>query len=157
MVLILPIALDTNVLVYAEQFRRVPADAAKAEIATRLVAGLIAHKSAPVIALQSLAELHRVLIVKAKLPPVAAAQSVRTWRRTGSIVAADETVFESALQLATEHRLQIYDAIIVASAVRAGADILLSEDMQQGFTWRGVTITNPFAPELDPWLADLLR
>lgn len=72
-------------------------------------------------------------------------------------MAADETVFESALQLATEHRLQIYDAIILASAVQAGADILLSEDMQHGFTWRGVAVVNPFAPEPDPRIAALLR
>jgi hypothetical protein len=34
--------------------------------------------------------------------------------------------------------------------------LLLSEDLQEGFTWRGVTVTNPFASALHPLLAALL-
>ena len=34
--------------------------------------------------------------------------------------------------------------------------LLLSEDLQEGFTWRGVTVVNPFAPTLHPVLAALL-
>jgi len=36
-------------------------------------------------------------------------------------------------------------------AADAGCRLLLSEDLQHGFTWRGVTVVNPFlspAPEL---------
>jgi hypothetical protein len=35
--------------------------------------------------------------------------------------------------------------------------LFLSEDLQEGFTWGGVTVTNPFAPALHPLLAVLLR
>ena len=30
------------------------------------------------------------------------------------------------------------------------------DHLQEGFTWRGVTVTNPFAPTLHPILAALL-
>jgi hypothetical protein len=39
---------------------------------------------------------------------------------------------------------------------RGGFRLLLSEDLQDGFTWRGVTVTNPFAAALHPLLAALL-
>ena len=43
------------------------------------------------------------------------------------------------------HRLQVYDAMIVASALLAGCDELLSEDMQDGLLIEGaLTIRNPF-------------
>lgn len=38
-----------------------------------------------------------------------------------------------------------------------GADLLLSEDLQDGFAWRGVTIVNPFADVPHPLLTALLR
>jgi predicted nucleic acid-binding protein len=71
-------------------------------------------------------------------------------------VPTDEAVFDAALELASHHHFQIYDAIILAAAVQVRCDLLLSEDMQDGFAWRGVTIANPFAATLEPRLARLL-
>jgi predicted nucleic acid-binding protein len=48
------------------------------------------------------------------------------------------------VSLAREHGLSFYDALIVASAVEAGCDILYSEDMQHGRTFGGLGIVNPF-------------
>jgi predicted nucleic acid-binding protein len=45
---------------------------------------------------------------------------------------------------------------VLAASAEAGCRLLLSEDLQEGFTWRGVTVTNPFAPTLNPILAALL-
>jgi predicted nucleic acid-binding protein len=49
-----------------------------------------------------------------------------------------------ARALAEEHRLSFYDALIIASAIEAGCDILYSEDMQHGRTIGGLAIVNPF-------------
>jgi hypothetical protein len=35
--------------------------------------------------------------------------------------------------------------------------LLLSEDLQDGFTWHGVTVTNPFAPRKHALLDALLN
>ena len=52
---------------------------------------------------------------------------------------------EAALALASQHSFSLYDALIVASALDAGCDILLSEDMQHGRVIDArLTITNPF-------------
>jgi len=64
--------------------------------------------------------------------------------------------FQAALDLNVDHKLQIWDALILAVAAEQHCRILLTEDMHAGFTWRGVTLVNPFAPEIDPLLEQLL-
>jgi len=50
----------------------------------------------------------------------------------------------AARALAEDHRLSFYDALIVASAIEAGCNVLYSEDMQHGRAIGGLTIANPF-------------
>ena len=49
-----------------------------------------------------------------------------------------------ALDLAARHALSWYDALIVASAIEAGCEILYSEDLQHGWKAAGVEVVNPF-------------
>ena len=62
----------------------------------------------------------------------------------------------NATDLAADHGLTIWDSVVLAAAAEAGCRLLLSEDLQEGFTWRGVTVANPFAPTQNPILAALL-
>jgi predicted nucleic acid-binding protein len=59
-------------------------------------------------------------------------------------VATSPAVLFDAMELVTSHRLSFWDAIMLAAAAHSGCRLLISEDMQDGFTWRGVTIRNPF-------------
>lgn len=52
---------------------------------------------------------------------------------------------DEAMEVATAHRLAFWDAVMLAAAAQANCRILLSEGLQDGFTWRGVTVRNPFA------------
>ena len=52
----------------------------------------------------------------------------------------------AAADLATDHQLGIWDAVILSAASQAGCRLLLSEDLHEGFTWAGVTVVNPFSP-----------
>jgi predicted nucleic acid-binding protein len=61
-----------------------------------------------------------------------------------------------AIDLAADHRIGIWDSVIISVAAETGCRVLLSEDMQDGFTWRGVTVVNPFAEQRHPLLASLL-
>jgi len=65
-------------------------------------------------------------------------------------------LFDAALDLAVDHRLSIWDAVIFNAAAEAGCRLLLSEDLAEGFTWRGLRIVNPFAASPHPLLARLL-
>ena len=46
--------------------------------------------------------------------------------------------------------------MILAAAAEAGADVLLSDDLQEGFTWRGLTVCNPFTAEPDARIAQAI-
>jgi predicted nucleic acid-binding protein len=59
-------------------------------------------------------------------------------------LALTHDVHRVAREFAEEHRISFYDALIVASAIEAGCDILYSEDMQHGRSIGGLAIVNPF-------------
>jgi hypothetical protein len=51
----------------------------------------------------------------------------------------------AAFRIEDEARIGFWDALIVAGALKAGADRILSEDLNPGQTISGVRIENPFA------------
>ena len=145
------IAIDTNVLVYGEA---VDHGAAQERARIAIYAAL---DIGAVIPAQVLAELFRVLLRKGRLTPVAARERVARYQRSALVAPTTDVTLSVALDLAAEHRLQIFDAIILAASAEAGCRMLLSEDMQDGFVWHGVTVVSPFAAVPHPLLADLLR
>ena len=46
--------------------------------------------------------------------------------------------------------------VVLASAAEGGCRLLLSEDLQNGLTWSGVTVANPFLKEKHELLEGLL-
>jgi len=150
------IALDTNVLVYAEGINHHPDDAAKVVLSRALADGLRHAAQRPVLVTQALAELHRLLIRIGRYSPARASETVRNWQALGETVLIGAGGFEAALTLAADHNLQIFDALIMAAAAEAGCDLLVSEDLHDGFVWRGVTVTNPFGRHPDPRLRPFL-
>jgi predicted nucleic acid-binding protein len=143
------LALDTNILVYAEGVNGRARAADARALLGRLSPELV------IIPVQALGELYTVLTRKAGWPEARARAAVTGWRDAYALHATSETVFLSALDLASAHRLSMWDAIILAVAAEAGCRLLLSEDLQSGLTWRGVTVVDPFAEETHPLLAAL--
>lgn len=144
------VALDTNVLAYAEGTN----GAAMRDKALKLVQGLPA--ASVVLPVQALGELFSVLVRKARRRPVRARAAILAWRDAYPVVDTSATVMVNAADLASDHGLSIWDSVVVSAAAEAECRLLLSEDLQEGFTWRGVTVTNPFAATVHPLLAALL-
>jgi predicted nucleic acid-binding protein len=144
------IALDTNVLAYAEGVN----GAVMRDKALKLLQRL--PPTAIVLPVQTLGELFNVLVRKAKRRPSRARAAVLSWRDAYAVVETSAAVILSATDLASDHGLSIWDSVVLAASADAECRLLLSEDLQEGFTWRGVTVTNPFAPTLHPILAALL-
>lgn len=144
-------ALDTNILVYAEGAN----DSARRDAALDLLDRLSPDEA--IIPLQVLGELFNVLVRKAGMPRDHARQRVLYWGDSYTIIESSREVMQAALDLATDHQFSIWDAIVVSAASRAGCRVLLSEDMQPGFTWGGVTVVNPFAAPRHALLAALLE
>jgi predicted nucleic acid-binding protein len=62
-----------------------------------------------------------------------------------------------ALELAADKRLSLWAALLLATAERNACEIVLSEDMQDGAQFGGVTILDPLVGEVLPVrLAELL-
>ncbi|HEV2687411.1 MAG TPA: PIN domain-containing protein [Bryobacteraceae bacterium] len=144
------VALDTNVLAYAEATNGGAMRDKALELIQRLPQGAI------VLPVQTLGELFNVLVRKAKRRPARARAAVLSWRDAYPTVETSANVMVHATDLASDHGLSIWDSVILAASAEAGCRLLLSEDLQEGFTWRGVTVTNPFAPALHTLLAALL-
>jgi predicted nucleic acid-binding protein len=144
-------ALDTNVLAYAAGVDRSPDDGAKIDAARALIARL-ATRAMLVAPVQALAELYVVLTRAGETREGARETVLRMHAAFGHADSASATLL-SALDAATAHKLQLWDALILTAAAEAGCTLLLSEDMGPGLTWRGVTVVNPFAAVPDRRLA----
>jgi predicted nucleic acid-binding protein len=145
------IALDTNVLAYAEGVNTRSRQAAARTLLRSLARGRI------LLPVQVLGELFAVLVRKADLTPAKARPIVMGWAAAVQLIDTSPEVISDATELARDHQLYIWDAVIVAASARAGCSLLLSEDMHDGFVWSGVTVANPFATVHNPLLAKLLN
>jgi predicted nucleic acid-binding protein len=141
------IAFDSNVLIYAARVWKVEADKEKS---SRLDPILVAlhDKAEIVVPFQVLGEcynvMHRYGYARDRCRAI-----IQDWCEQFQTVPNSATTFDAALDLATEHKLQFWDALILSAAADAGCSLLLSEDLQAGFTWRGVRVVDPFAKKMD--------
>ena len=126
---------DTNVLIYAA----IAEDARSARAEEFLYAG-------GTISVQVLNEL--VSVARRKLgTPWADVKAALRWIRTlcPHPVSLTIGIHEHALRIAERYAFQIYDALILSSALEANCDVLYSEDFQDGQEVEGLMIRNPFA------------
>lgn len=144
------VALDTNIMAYAEGVD----DDRKQAMATDLVMRL--PPGSAVLPLQTLGELFNVLVHKAGRSREAARAAVLKWRDGFPVVETSAAIVVAATDLAVDHQLKIWDSVILSASAHAGCRLLLSEDFQDGFTWSGTTVANPFAPSQHPLLKALL-
>jgi predicted nucleic acid-binding protein len=144
------IAIDTNVLAYAEGIDDLDRKAASLTVIRSLPGDAI------VIAVQALGELFNVL-VRRGWPVARVLDVISAWHDGYTIAPTTPSAMAAAVDLAAAHRLHIWDAVMVSVAAESGCRALLSEDMQDGFTWRGVTVVNPFVSPRHPVLTAMLE
>ncbi|MEI6703344.1 MAG: PIN domain-containing protein [Deltaproteobacteria bacterium] len=144
------VAIDTNILGYAEGV----GDAARRDTALDLITRL--PPECVLIPAQVLGELFRVLTGKVKCPPEMARARILQWADSFEVADSTWASFQSAFDLTVDHGLQIWDALILAVTAENRCRILLSEDMQDGFTWRGVTVVNPYRIPSHPLLSSMI-
>jgi predicted nucleic acid-binding protein len=92
-----------------------------------------------------LGELLAVLVRKAGRSPQQARNAILSWQDAFSLIETSPSVLMMAIDLASHHQIGIWDAVILSAAAEAGCRVLLSEDLQSGFTWNKVTVVNPFS------------
>jgi len=133
--------VDTNVLVYARD-RRSPFKQKKAlDWLTALT-----NAKAMVISAQSLREYYnaasRALGSYVPIPLIRKdVVDLRVWLTPET----EHDHIEDAWALQDRFRVSFWDALIVASALRARCNFLLSEDLQADQDFAGLRVVNPFA------------
>jgi len=90
-------------------------------------------------------------------PELQVSATLEKWNALFETIPTTMDVMAEALQFSRRHRFQHWDSVIVCAAVSTDCSVLLSEDMQDGFIWRGLTVINPFAETVHPLLASLLE
>ena len=147
----LRIALDTNFMAYAEGV----GDAKRCKAARELLARLSGLQV--VVPAQTLGELHRVLVGKAGRTAADAKAAILSWSDAFDVADSTFEAMSAALDLAADHQIPIWDALILSVAADQQCRLLLSEDFQPGFTCRGVTVVNPFQSPQGALLAAALQ
>src|SRR5260370_5750250 len=139
------VALDINVLAYAEGVN----GAARQDTAVALLRQL--PEESAVVPVQALgARAQSGLAGKPR------SRSNPRRRDAFALAPTTEAAMISTIDLAADQRLGIWGSLMVSVATDSGCRMLLSEDLQDGFSWRGVTIVNPFSVNRHPFLEALL-
>lgn len=130
--------LDSNVIIYAAAGQR--EDLAKRRQARTLIATTDWGLSG-----QVLAETYDVLSRDAD-PPMPESE-IDLWierlsRRECDPV--DPPLVARGVAISRRYRIGYYDAAIIAAAERLGADVVYSEDLNDGQSYGSVTVRNPF-------------
>jgi predicted nucleic acid-binding protein len=144
------LALDTNVLAYAEGVNGTAMKRAASEIIARL------PEDSTFLPVQVLGELFHLLVRKAGRSTPRARAAILSWQDAFPLVETSPSVMLAAIDVAARHHFGIWDAVVLSASAAAGCRLLLSEDMHDGFTWNGVTITNPFSKTKHELLDSLL-
>lgn len=148
------VGLDSNILIYFAGIVRRAEDEAKIAVVRKMIdrIGRAATLIAPAQALGEVFTVMRRTRISANDARTTVMEFVGAFGGVGS----GPATLLAAADLAVDHKLQLWDALIVTAATEAGCSILLSEDMQHGFVTRGLTIVNPLAEGGHPRLAALL-
>jgi predicted nucleic acid-binding protein len=128
-------AVDTNVLIYLYD----SSNNGKRKIAESILA------DNPVLSTQVISEYINVTRRLLQLTKTEILLQTSALFYDCPIIPVSCHTITNAAQLTEKYDFQIFDAIIVASALEANCTILYSEDMQHGLLIDGLKIINPFA------------
>lgn len=132
--------LDTNILVYATAPDTPPE---KQQIAQDLLQQLFTHPKGCLPG-QVLSEYLAVVLRKKTMSHALAMETVGTWSQAARVLGVSSQTYEQAWNLATAHKYQVWDALIIATCAEHGIKKLFSEDAGSMKQPLGVRVINPF-------------
>lgn len=137
--------IDTNLFVYALTQANKPQDSVKHQQVLRLFERLL-PKAQIITSVQVVNECHFVLRRKFSLDESTISHAIESGVLAIAQVESLELVdYRRASQLRQRHALSYWDSLVCASALRARANELYSEDMQHGLVIDNqLKIINPF-------------
>ena len=128
--------IDTNIWLYALLDT---GDEEKSETARTII-----KLSEAIVSVQVISEVCANLVRKAKMPEDEIRKFVEGIYAKHRVIELDIRVFLFASELREEYSLSFWDSLIVSAAFLSGAEIIYSEDMQDGLVIReNLRIRNP--------------
>jgi predicted nucleic acid-binding protein len=131
---------DTNILLYAARTKLVGADALKRPVALDLIGQYDFNISG-----QVLAEFYHNAVKDG--PYKLSTDEADEWLDRLEIqrcIAVDSNLVRSGTQIAQRYQISYWDGAIIAAAHEADADLLYTEDLNDGQHYGTVTVINPF-------------
>lgn len=132
------VALDSNILIYAELEPESEKGARAADLILRAARD-------GVIPAQVLGEYLRFIQRRAPAAFEEAIRQASVYQAAFLTPPTTDAIVNKASELARAHRLQLWDCVVCAASVAAGAKVLMTEDMQDGRMIDGMRLINPFA------------
>jgi predicted nucleic acid-binding protein len=132
------VALDSNILIYAELEPDSEKGARSAELILRTA-------SDGVIPAQVLGEYLRFVQRRVPASFDEAVRQASLYQDAFLTPATTDATINKAAELARSHRMQFWDCVVCTASMGAGAKVLLTEDMQDGRLIAGLRLINPFA------------
>ncbi|MYE55398.1 MAG: PIN domain-containing protein [Chloroflexi bacterium] len=132
--------LDTNILVYAYDVREPIKQARAQEV---LKQGI--ENETAILSVQVIGEFFTV-VTKRILKPLSAEEAEQALDLLSilPIIDLDSRMVRHAIAIHRQHGIAYWDALIVAAAHRAECTQILTEDLNAGQSYSGVTVVNPF-------------
>ncbi|MFH1907701.1 MAG: PIN domain-containing protein [Chloroflexota bacterium] len=128
--------IDTNIWLYSLLDT---GEAEKTEAAQALI-----KSSEAIVSPQVISEVCANLVKKAKMPEEEIRKFIEGIYAKHRVTEYDMRVFLAASELREEYSLSFWDSLIVSAAFLSGAEVIYSEDMQDGLLVREtVQIINP--------------
>lgn len=137
------ILVDSNILVYAYDRSEPVKQRAAADLLDRLF-----EAQTGVLTTQVLAEFFVIVTRKitAPLDPTRAAERVRNFALSWSVLEVTPLIVLEATRGATVHQLHYWDAQLWAAAKLNQIELVLTEDLPSGQVVEGVRFLDPFGP-----------
>ena len=132
--------IDTNIIIYAYDVTA----GKKHEAAREIIAGLW-DSGLGVISTQVLQEFFVNVVQKIPRPmdKQQAKEIVRDLLKWRVVVNTGDSIID-AIDICLRYGYSFWDSMIIEAAIKGGATVLISEDLQDGQVVSGVTIKNPF-------------
>lgn len=133
--------LDTNILVYAYDRH----DPRKQGIAQSLLIDGMENESAA-LSVQVLGEFFSVVTRRIKQPMTSdeAEEAIKLFSNL-LIQSIDLAMVQRAIDTHNNYQISYWDALIISAAERARCKKILSEDLNDGQLYHGISIANPFS------------
>lgn len=102
-----------------------------------------------VLSTQVLQEFY-VTVTRKLAKPLSPGEGAAATRRIGkyTVVRVDPAMVYRAIDLSQRHVVSFWDALILRAAIESDCEVVLTEDLQDGWEVEGVLVENPFR-ELD--------